>query len=240
MKLKFLGTRGYIEPKNRRHAMHTSLTVGYRGRKVMIDCGQTWLEKIRDISPRAILITHAHPDHVDGLADGVDCPVYATEQAWERMDEFPLDNRHTISPRQPREILGITFEAFTVEHSLRAPAVGYRITAGRVTAFYVPDVVYIHQRAEALQGAKLYIGDGATLEQSFVRRKGDRLMGHTPVQTQLTWCQKEGVPRAIITHCGSEIVSGDERKIRAELARLADQRGIQAELAHDGMEVVVR
>jgi len=138
------------------------------------------------------------------------------------------------------EIEGITFEAFPVEHSIRAPAVGYRITAGRVTVWYAPDLVYIEDRDEALQGCKLYIGDGATLTRSFVRKRGDTLIGHTPVRTQLTWCRKEGVPRALITHCGSEIVEGDERTLGAELREMADERGVDAGFAHDGMEVVLR
>jgi hypothetical protein len=37
----------------------------------------------------------------------------------------------------------------------------------------------------------------------------------------LTWCEKEGVPRAIITHCGSEIVTGDERKLFVNLCAMA-------------------
>jgi ribonuclease BN (tRNA processing enzyme) len=240
MKLTFLGTRGYIDAKSRRHRMHTSLMVAYRGREVMIDCGETWLGHVHDVSPRSIVITHAHADHVGGLANGCDCPVYATEQAWEGMGAFPLRERRTMPLRKPRKIEGITFEAFGVEHSLRAPAVGYRISAGRVSIFYVPDVVYIHEREAALAGVRLYIGDGATLTRSLVRRRDDRLIGHTTVPTQLTWCQKEGVPRAIITHCGSEIVTGDERSLSAKLAAMARQRGIKAELAHDGMDLILR
>jgi len=240
MKLTFLGTRGYIEPKNRRHRMHTALLVAYRGKEVLIDCGESWLGKLADIAPRAVVITHAHPDHIGGLEKGAGCPVYATKQAWAGMDRFPIEDRQEIAPRSPCDIQGITFEAFGVEHSLKAPAVGYRITGGRLTVFYVPDVVYIYDRGAALRGARLYIGDGATLKRSFVRRRDDHLIGHAPVQTQLTWCQKESVPRAVITHCGSEIVTGDERELSARLARMAAEREVKAEIAHDGMELVLR
>jgi len=50
----------------------------------------------------------------------------------------------------------------------------------------------------------------------------------------------EGVPRAVITHCGSEIVRGDERKLGAKLRAMAKERGVQAEFAHDGLQVVLR
>jgi hypothetical protein len=43
MELTFLGTRGEIERRTRRHRMHTSLMVSHRGARVMIDCGLDWL-----------------------------------------------------------------------------------------------------------------------------------------------------------------------------------------------------
>lgn len=258
MKLTFLGTRGEIDARTNRHRMHTSLRVGYRRRRVMIDCGRDWLGHldgreglsaciaqagpgdVARVRPHAIVLTHAHPDHAWGLAEGAPCPVWATAETWEDVGDYPIEDRHTVHPREPVELGGITVEAFTVEHSTRCPAVGYRVTAGRVTIFYVPDLVYIHERAEALRGVDLYVGDGATLTRSMVRKRGDRLIGHTPVRTQLTWCQKEGVPRAIVTHCGSEIVEGDERTLAAELRKMAGERGVQAQLAHDGLEIVLR
>lgn len=240
MKLVFLGTRGYIEAKTRRHRRHTSLLVAYRGREVMIDCGLDWLGEVSRLPRRPVVVTHAHPDHVEGLQQGAPGPVYAPPDVWQAIDDYPIAERNEIKPRTPVAVRGITFEAFRVEHSLRCPAVGYRVTAGRVTIFYVPDVVYIHEREEALAGAQLYIGDGATLKRSFVRKRGKRLIGHTPVQTQLTWCQKEGIRRAIITHCGTQIVAGDERKIGAQLRAMAAERGVEAEIAHDGLKLVLR
>lgn len=240
MKLTFAGTRGYIEARTPRHYRHSALEVSYYGKQVRIDCGADWLNQASSLTAIALVITHAHPDHTDGLKNGVPCPVYATAETWTRISGYPIEDRHTIRPNEPFDIADIRFEAFAVEHSTRAPAVGYRVTAGRATIFYAPDLVYIVEREQALQNVQIYIGDGATLKRSFVRKPGDHLIGHTPVRTQLTWCQKEGVPRAIITHCGSEIVEGDERSLGAELRKMAAERGVQAEIAHDGMNVVLR
>jgi phosphoribosyl 1,2-cyclic phosphodiesterase len=237
MKLTFLGTRGEIEKRTRRHHMHTSLMVSYRGADVMIDCGLDWLGKFERQHPRAIVLTHAHPDHAWGLQDGAPCPVHAPQKTWETLRSCAVKDRRVIKERTPTKICGITFEAFTVEHSILAPAVGYRVSASRARIFYAPDLVYILERGPALKDVQIYIGDGATVTRSFIRKRGKTLIGHTPVRTQLMWCKREGVPRAIITHCGSEIVTGDERKISATLHAIAAQRGVEVHIAYDGMKL---
>jgi len=237
VKLKFLGTRGEIVRRTRRHYMHTSLMVSYRGADVMIDCGLDWLGKFERLCPSAIVLTHAHPDHAWGLKDGAPCPVHAPQKTWETLTRCRVEDRQLIKECTPTKICGITFEAFAVEHSILAPAVGYRLSAGRASVFYVPDLIFIHHRAAALKNVQIYIGDGATVTRSFIRRRGKTLIGHAPVRTQLTWCEKEGVPQAIITHCGSEIVTGDERKLSAQLRALAADRGIDVCIAYDGMKL---
>jgi phosphoribosyl 1,2-cyclic phosphodiesterase len=237
MTLTFLGTRGEIDSRTRRHRMHTSLLVSYRGAKVMIDCGLDWLGKFERLRPNAIVLTHAHPDHAWGLKRGASCPVYAPQTTWQELQHYPIKDRHVIKERTPTKICGITFEAFPVEHSILSPAVGYRVSAGRARIFYAPDLIFIHDRKAALQGVQVYIGDGATVTRSFIRRRGKALIGHSPVRTQLTWCERESVPRAIITHCGSEIVGGDQREISAKLRAMAAERGVEARIADDGMTV---
>lgn len=206
----------------------------------MVDCGEDWTGLIKDLNPRVIFVTHAHPDHAGGLRDGAACPVYATAAAWESIGSYRIPSRETMPLRKPLEIDGIGFEAFPVIHSLLAPAVGYRITAGRSTIFYVPDVIDIVDRPQALAGVRLFIGDGATLTRPLVRRHGAQLFGHTTVRAQLGWCREAGIEEAIFTHCGSEIVKHDESVIDAKLQTMARERGVIARFAYDGLTVALR
>jgi phosphoribosyl 1,2-cyclic phosphodiesterase len=207
--------------------------------RVMIDCGADWLGRLKRIEPTAIVLTHGHGDHAFGLAQGAPCPVYATEETWALIDRFPLADRHRVEPRHPFRIGRISFEAFSVEHSLRAPAVGYRVTAGRMAFFYVPDLASICERAEALRGVALYIGDGATVTRSMVRQRNHEATGHAPVLRQLGWCKEEGVKHAIFSHCGSEIVRSDARVIGARIGKLGLEQGVEARIADDGLTLTL-
>jgi hypothetical protein len=160
------------------------------------------------------------------------------------MRRFPIPpaRRRTLRLGDSVVIGGIAFEAFSVVHSIRAPAVGYRISAGRVKVFYVPDVVSIPARSDAFRGISLYVGDGASITRNMVRRerKTGTLFGHATIDRQLEWCRDEGVPWMIVTHCGSDIVGGDEAAAIARLEALAARRGVAITVAHDGMELVLR
>lgn len=72
------------------------------------------------------------------------------------------------------------------------------------------------------------------------RRVPGGLVGHTPIRTQLGWCEEEDVARALFTHCGSEIVGGDERVLGPKVRRMGAKRNVDAAVAHDGQEVVLR
>jgi len=238
MVIRFLGTRGYIDARTRLHYRHAAALISYRSTRVMLDCGLDWRTKVWDIAPDALVLTHGHPDHAWGLYDGSPCPVYATRVTWRVLGHrCPVEDRRIITPRKPFNIGNITFEAFDVVHSIRAPAVGYRITAGRTSIFYVPDLIKIKQQHAALRGVDLYIGDGASLVRPIVRRRGSVLFGHTTIRAQLGWCHKEQVSRAIFSHCGSQIVTGDGRTMRARVAKLGRERDVEASLAYDGLQL---
>ena len=151
-----------------------------------------------------------------------------------------IPERAVVQPRDPFDIRGIRFEAFPIEHSLRAPAVGYRISTGRTALFYAPDIVRIRDQQEALAGIQLYVGDGASITRPILRKRGGTFIGHASIQTQLEWCHDEGVPRAVFTHCGTQIVSGDEQVIKETIASLGRQLGVATKIAFDGMKLFLR
>lgn len=200
----------------------------------MIDCGKDWLGRLPKVAPTAIVLTHGHADHAWGLTQGAPCPVYATKATWALIDHFPLHDRREISLRKSITIGGVRFRACPVQHSIRAPAVGYRLSAKDDTMFYVPDIAGLPNVRKTLRGIEVYIRDGATITRSMVRRRGRTLIGHAPIVSQLDWCRKAGVRRAIFTHCGSQIVRGDPRRLDALIRRLGRDLGVEAHLARDG------
>src|SRR5947209_4632743 len=101
LNLTFLGTRGEIDARTRRHRMHTSLLVSYRNARVMIDCGLDWLGKLERLGPSAIVLTHSHPDHAWGLRNGAPCPVHAPEKTWQSLQHFAVKDRRVINERTP-------------------------------------------------------------------------------------------------------------------------------------------
>lgn len=243
LKITFLGTRGEIEPKTKRHRMHTATLLTYKGKRLMLDCGDSWLKKLDQIKPHHIIVTHAHPDHAFGLKGGAPCPVWATKETWNLINKYPIPQslRKLLVPRKKNRIEGVIIEAFPVVHSIRCPAVGYRISCEGIKFFYVPDVAYIPDLAEAFKDIQFYIGDGATIFRTMIRKHKatGQLFGHANIRQQLTWCHKQGVGKMIITHCGSDIVS-NEKKALKQIAKFAEDRNVNVEIAYDGMQLILK
>jgi phosphoribosyl 1,2-cyclic phosphodiesterase len=237
MRLTFLGTRANTKVSSRLHRRHSALMVETGHGRVVFDCGRDWVGRMLTLAPDAIFVTHAHPDHADGLRDGAPCPIYATADSWELMADFALTDRRLVIPGRPTMLCGLAIDACPVAHALLAPAVGYRVAGDGAALFYAPDVLAIVHPAAALEGVSLYIGDGASPTRPIVRRRDGVPFGHAPIRDQIGWCAAAGVPRAIFTHCGAQIISAGERAATAQVKRMGAAKGVRTQLARDGLQL---
>jgi len=235
MKLKFLGTRGYIEEKSKKHLMHSSLLVN---RRVLFDWGKTWKGKLNQIKPKVIFITHAHPDHAGGLTSDIRIPVYASGKCFQQLKKLGLADLREIKPGRAIIQEGLRIMAYKVVHSLLAPAVGYRASDGKTTFIYNPDIISIEKKSKVLSGVDVYIGDGSVLKRSLIRRKGNKLFGHAAAFTQVNWCRAFGIKRAIFTHFGKGPVEMNEKDLKRRLREFGGGE-VEVIAAYDGMETKI-
>ena len=233
---RFCGTRGYIEESSRLHRMHSALLICAHGKRLLLDAGANWAGRLRGLGPDWIAITHAHPDHAFGLREGTDCPVYVTRESHELLKRFPVKEFRIMKQRSTYRLGPFRIMAYPVVHSIRAPAVGFRIRADHMTAVYNPDLIEIQDAPAILRHVDLYIGDGAAFARPIIRRRGRARFGHTTIRKQLEWCKQFGIERAVFVHCGKGVVELDARSAQRRVDELAEGR-IDAIIARDGMEL---
>lgn len=239
MILKFLGTKGYVEEKNKKHKRHSSLLITYRKKKLLIDWGLDWYGRLNSINPDWILITHAHPDHAFGLKEGTPKAVYAAWSTYKFLRKFALPNLKKIKKNIPFKLGPFKIMAYSVIHSIKAPAVGFRITAAGKTLAYNPDLIFIKNRRKIFKDLDLYIGDGSSVTRPMVRRKENKLFGHSSIRTQITSCKKFKIRQAIFTHFGKEAIGMGEKKLEKKLDEFGGGE-LKVAAAYDGMRKILR
>ncbi len=205
IKLTFLGTKGEIEEETPVHRFHSSMLIESGGTRILIDYGLLRRHDLSETAPDAVLITHAHPDHYSWLKQDVqsDVPVYLTQVSLD-YGKFRPRNPHMVKPMKPFKVGAFRCMAYDVVHSIRCPAVGWKLNVDGRTLVYNSDLVDIVEKDKVLSGVDWYIGDGSAVKANLVRRRGDTLFGHTRIITQVHWCEKFGIKNMIFTHLGRE------------------------------------
>jgi len=242
MIIEFPGTKGEIEESSIKHKYHSSLIIRHKTTNILIDFGLKFnpdlVKKINDFN--LILITHAHPDHyIWTLKDEnrINIPVYLTRTALDYGKNKPKNYR-IIEASRKYSIGDMEITAYKVLHSLRCPAVGYKIKGGR-TIVYTPDILdFEEDKKDVLKDIDLLIADGSSINVNMVRRKEGRLFGHTRVKTIIGWCRKYDIKSLIITHCGKQIVTMDSRELTSTLEEYAEGK-VDVTVAFDGYKVEI-
>lgn len=245
MRLRFFGTKGYVEAKSRSHSGHSAFTVEAAGFRLLCDFGENRKGRLAAIAPDAIFVSHGHPDHAWGLAEGASIPVLASEATHRLLAEYPIPRRVILEPEQSVFSGPFRLTAFPVVHSIRCPGIAARIETPEGTLVYSGDVVAFEGAGaseRALAGADVYVGDGSTLTASLVRRHPSGvLVGHTTVRAQLAWLARAGVSRAIFSHFGEEPIGMGDRPLAAALKEIGAAKAPDCRVfaARDGKEFVL-
>ncbi|MHC1572074.1 MAG: MBL fold metallo-hydrolase, partial [Methanosarcinales archaeon] len=236
--LRFLGTKGEIEEWSRTHKRKSGLLLEARDTKILFDCGDA---KHLDEKPDFVVITHAHPDHTDGLvglaALGAKQPIVFVERGTELLyRKYQIRHLETFEPWKEFKVDGVSILPVRVHHSVKVRTVGFKVVVDRWSFGYFPDVLSIEKMDEVLRDLDLYIGDGASISRSLVRRneKYDEPFGHASMKIQLQWAKTYKIPHVVFTHFGKEAVElGDANLLKRLLAWAGD---VDVSIAKDGME----
>jgi phosphoribosyl 1,2-cyclic phosphate phosphodiesterase len=212
------------DPRNRRR--RASLLIECRGKTVLIDTSPDMREQLLDANVGrldAVIMTHAHADHLHGLDDlrSVNrlmqqaIPLYADATTLAQIEQrfgyalAPVGPagfyfKPTVVPHEingPFEAAGLAVVPFSQDH-------GYSRTLGfRIGALgYSTDVVELDGAAfDALAGIELWIVDCLKYEPHST---------HSHLAKTLSWIARVKPKRAVLTHMDRQL---DYRELAAKL-----------------------
>lgn len=227
MKIVFLGTRGMIKPKRPRYRNHSGVLID---NKLLFDCGE---KAFLRYNPRAIFITHLHPDHAFFVEEPYTShiPVYAPEK---KAFQF-------ITLAKRVQVAGYLITPLPTEHSAKVLSCAYLIEQGGKRVLYTGDIVWLDKKYRARLGEL----DCVITEASFFKEGGmirkdqktGKLFGHAGIPN-LVRLFKPYTNTIILTHFGSWFIN-DIRGAKHAIAALARTQHITIRTVHDGAVVEV-
>jgi ribonuclease BN (tRNA processing enzyme) len=231
MRIRILGTRGEIDETAPYHSRHSGLL--FDG-TLLVDLGEPEFLALR---PKAVLLTHLHPDHAFFARPGADrpaagIPIFGPE---------PCPGASIRKVERAMTIAGHRVRPVPVHHSLRVRSQAYLISRAGRTVLYTGDMLWIDKTYHPLcAGVDLVITEASAMRAGgFVRRDKatGRVFGHRSVPDLIRFfaplCR-----RIVLVHFGSWFYA-DVRAARRAIKSLGRKYGADVEAAHDGREFVV-
>ncbi len=208
---------------------------------VLIDAGPDiyWqLQKIDPTQIRAVILTHAHPDHILGMNDLAKIYnrhqettlIFCAMQTWngvKKIFPFPLNPLipKIVKENESFETEKLKVTLFPVEH-LHTPTFGVKIKGEKLVA-YIPDSKIIHKKYHRLiKDVQLLILDGSSLTP-----KGSA-GGHETIEEGLRLGKLLKAKQVYFTHIGH--ITGHHQFLEDFVQK---QGGKNFHIAYDGLEI---
>jgi len=182
--------------------------------KILFDCGPDIKEQLKEARarPDLLFVTHAHPDHIDGI------------------DDIPENTRKYL--KEGAEFDHCKVIAFPIIHSVIAPAVGYKFFSDHLRIIYCPDFLRIEEEERVLPNTDLAILDGSSLKRDIVRGP-QKNIGHQSMINSIAMCRRYGIKNIIFIHIGTH--GKNHEWLEKYIANQAKE-GETFIVAKDGME----
>ncbi|MFI5333379.1 MAG: MBL fold metallo-hydrolase [Candidatus Babeliales bacterium] len=230
MKIHVLGTRGEIKPSAPYHSKKSGVLIDDT---FLLDCGD---ERFLQYHPKALLITHLHPDHAYFTRYG-DTPtlsptIYAPE---------PYKTMDIHVPMAPFNIGAYSITPIPTVHSVKVKSQAYLIEHKNKRILYTGDMIWIEKKYQPLLGTlDLVITEGSHMRAGGVVRrdvKTGAIFGHTGVPN-LIHMFKPHTATILFVHFGSWFYK-DIPKARAVFAHLAKEHDMNLIVGYDGLEITL-
>ncbi|MGZ3788093.1 MAG: MBL fold metallo-hydrolase [Bacteriovorax sp.] len=221
-----LGTKGNIKERRPFYSNHSGVLIGS---SILLDLGE---KKFLKQSPKAIFITHFHPDHACFMLQEtgpIECPIFGPSS---------FLSPHVRALHRPIKIDAFKITPIPTVHSFKIPSQGYLVEGKGKRLFYTGDIISIEKK----HLAKLKRVDVVITEASSFRRGGTiwkfgpNISGHNGVR-ELLELFRPFTNRIIFMHFGPWFVE-DVREGKKKIIDLSDET-LSVEVAHDGKEFLV-
>lgn len=231
MRIRILGTRGEIEETARYHSRHSGILIDGT---LLVDLGEP---EFLAHAPKAVLITHLHPDHAYFVRLGAArpptaIPIYAPE---------PRPEAALTVLGEAQTIAGYDVRPVPTHHSLKVRSQAYLVSDGSAKILYTGDLIWINKEHHPLlEGLDLVI-----TEASYFRKGGlvkrdkitGTIYGHAGVP-DLVRLFKDFCRRIVLAHFGAWFYK-DIGRARSAIRALGRENGVRLEAGRDGQEIVI-